>query len=110
MPFLGFGESEGLAVRADAGLRVLPANGLVSVGVACKGIAGEGGHPVVGDGDVLPGTVVEGFRVGAFVVDGVGLCEVVEIFRAAAPVFSGARCVSKSELPAALKFCYGLCP
>ena len=63
----------------------------------------------MGDGDILPGGVVEGLRVGALIVDGVGLGEVVEVLRACPPVFSGICGIAEGELPAVFKPGYGLC-
>ena len=79
-------DGEYLAVPADAGFGVLPAHRLVAVRVAGAAVIAQGGHEVVREAHFLPGAVVEFHRIRTFVVDGVCLGEIVEIFGAAAEV------------------------
>ncbi len=93
-------DGEDLAIPAHAGGRILPADGLIAVGVACLTGIGQGRHPVVGYLHLLPGGIVKLAGVGSFVVDGVGLRQVVEILCAAAEVLLGISSVAKGKLPA----------
>ena len=96
--FLTYGED--FTVPAYAGFGILPAHRLVAVRMAGGGVEAQRGHEVVRNAHFLPGAVVELGRVRAFVVDGIGLGEIVEIFGSAAEVFLRVGRVAEGEAPA----------
>ena len=63
-----------------------------------KGIR-QRGHPVVGNLYLLPRDIVELGGIGTFVVDGTGLCEVVEILGATAEILCRVGSMAKGKLP-----------
>ena len=83
-------EIEGLPVPAHTGLREFPADLLVSVAVARIPAVGKVHNPVVGKIHGLPPLVrIEAYGVRAFIVNGIGLGQIVEILCSAAEVFCG---------------------
>ena len=58
-----------LAIPAYAGCRILPAHTFVAVGMACRGLIREVGHPIVGQAYILPAAVVKLVGIWAGIVD-----------------------------------------
>ena len=90
LSFVFLRKIEGLSVPAHTGLREFPADLLVSVAVARIPAVGKVHNPVVGKILGLPPLVrIEAYGVRAFIVNGIGLGQIVEILCSAAEVFCG---------------------
>ena len=89
-----------LAIPAHAAVRILPTYRLVSVRVAGLTSIRQRRSPVVGHTDCLPRRVVELLGIGAFVMDAVGLGQVVEVLSATAKVLLRVGSMPHSKLPA----------
>ena len=106
-PFLIGRDGEGFPVPAHAGLRILESHRLVSVAVTGLRSVGKVHHPVVREGYHLPAGrpffLVKLGAVGALVMDGGGLRQIVEILCSAAKVQGWGRGISKGKFPVFVK-------
>ena len=86
-------------VPTHTGSWITVTHGLVTMRMTGQRVVAQGGHPVVGHIDVLPTAVVELHHIGTFVVDGVGLGQVVEVLGAATEIFHWVGGIAEGELP-----------
>ena len=84
-------------------LGVTVAHGLIAMGMAGLTVESKECHKVVRQLHGLPLAIVKLVAVRAFVVDGIGLGEIVEILRSAAKVLGGIGSMAESELPALIE-------
>ena len=94
------GKRESLAVPAHAVLRVSIAYLLIAVAVAGIGRIRKECHPIVRKVNDLPVRSIKTGAVGACIVYRSCLCQIVEIFRAAAEILFRGRGIAKCKLPA----------
>ena len=106
-------DGESLPVPADARFRILVSYGFVAVAMACLAGVWKVYHPVMRESHLLPllrpVCLVELQAVGACVVDGGCLREIIEILRSAPEIKGRRRSVSKSELPVCIKALFLAC-
>ena len=94
-----FPDVECLAIPSHTGLRILPPYGLVTMRMTGLWCVGQRGHPVVGNLYLLPCAIIEFLGIRPLIVDGVSLCQVVEVLRATAKILLRIASMSEGELP-----------